>query len=113
MAVELPSISPESADYDLDNPQHIAVNLDFGDATGVDDIEDDGGVLTPDTDYYLFENLLVFPETYLDGLFTCVDEEEIIQINFDPFGVAFLAVTCVGTAPPPRIISRLRFMGPA
>ena len=99
MAVELPSISPESADYDLDNPQHIAINMDFGDATDLDWIEDDDGTLTPGSDYYQFEGLVVIPEAYLDSKLDCIGDEWLFQFEFDPFGVAFLTVTAVGTAP--------------
>jgi hypothetical protein len=101
MAVELPSISPTTGVYDLDNPGHVEFNIDFGDATHLDGIEDDNGTLAANTTttYVQFEQLVVISEAYLDSVFTCVDEEWIFQVNFEPFGTAFLTVTCIGTAP--------------
>ena len=101
MAVELPSISPTSVEYDLDNPGHIAINMDFGDATDLLDIEDDNGTLTPDSDYYQFEQLLVIDLSYLQNTveLECVGDEWVLQFNFTTFGVAFLTITTVGTAP--------------
>ncbi len=95
MAVELPSISPTSAEYNMDNPGHVAVDLDPGDATDLSSITG----LTLNTDYYKFENLVVITEAYLDSVLDCIGDEEVLQFNFTPFGVAFLTVTAVGTPP--------------
>lgn len=99
MAVELPSISPTSAEYDMDNPGHIAIELDVGDADDLDSIEDDVDALVADSEYYQFENLVVITETYLDSVLDCIGDEVVLQVNFDPFGVCFLTVTAVGTPP--------------
>lgn len=102
----LPSISPETADYDLDDPGHIAIGLDLGDADDLDSIEDNSGPLAADNPngYYQFENLVVITEAYLDSVLDCIGDTVLLQVNFkddggNPFGVAFLTVTAIGTAP--------------
>ena len=103
LAVEQPTISPEAADFDLCDPVHIAITLDLGDADDLASIEDAGGPLTPDSDYYQFDNLVVITAGYLSGELTCAGEELLLQFNFEkdasPYGVAFLTVTAIGVVP--------------
>jgi len=100
----LPSISPTEADYDMDAPTHVAVALDFGDADDLDSVEDSVDALVADNEYYQFESLLVITEAYLDSVLDCIGDTVLLQVNFkddggNPFGVDFLTVTAIGTAP--------------
>jgi len=108
-----PSIAPERADYDLDNPANAATTITWGTAKNVTSIvDDDDYTLTKDTDYtlgdtILGETTLTILNDYLSDELTDVDQSVELSIKFG-FDVeihpglqhyATFNITAIGTHP--------------
>jgi hypothetical protein len=83
-----PSIAPERADYDLDNPTNATTTITWGTATNVTSIvDDDGYTLMKDTDYTLDDTIggkttLTIFNDYLSDELTDVDQSVELSVRF-------------------------------
>jgi len=98
MAVEFPSISPTTAEYDLDDPAEVITTITWGIASEVVAIVDDVGNLTSGmgNDYIVLVKELIIFNTYLEGKLTDIGESVVLIIKFDT-GAAALNITAIGT----------------
>ena len=98
MAVEFPSISPTTAEYDLDDPAEVITTITWGVASGVVAITDDAGDLTPGlgNDYIVLVKELIIFNTYLEGKLTDIGQNVELIIKFD-VGAAAFTITAIGT----------------
>jgi hypothetical protein len=99
-AVELPSISPTTAQYDLDDPAEVMTTIDWGIASNIVAITDDEGNLIPGLgqDYIVLVKHLIILNTYLEDKLTDIGESVELLIKFD-VGAAALTITAIGTPP--------------
>jgi len=100
MAVELPSISPTTAEYDLDDPAEVITTITWGTASKIVAITDDEGDLTPGlgNDYIVLVKHLIILNTYLEDKLTDIEESVELIIKFDA-GAAAFNITAIGTHP--------------
>jgi len=100
MAVEFPSISPTTVQYDLDNPAEVITTITWGIATKIVAISDDGGNLTQGlgNDYLVLVDHLVIFSTYLEHKLTDIGKSVVLIIKFDA-GAASFTITATGTQP--------------
>jgi len=100
MAVEFPTISPETAEYDLDDPAEIITTITWGSATDIVAITDDEGNLTEGIgyDYIVLVKHLIILNAYLEDKLTDIGESVELIIQFD-VGTVALTITATGTHP--------------
>jgi len=100
MAVEFPSISPTTAEYDLDDPAEVITTITWGTATDIVAITDDEGDLIEglNKDYIVLVKHLVILNAYLEDKLTDIGESVELIIKFD-VGAAALTITAIGTHP--------------
>ncbi len=100
MAVEFPSISPTTAEYDLDDPAEVITTITWGVASNIVAITDDEGDLTPGlgNDYIVLVKHLIILNTYLEDKLTDIDESVELIIKFN-VGAAAFNITAIGTPP--------------
>jgi len=101
MAVELPSISPTTAQYDLDDPADIQTAITWGIASKIDSITDDDGYHLQQglgKDYIVLVKQLIILNTYLEDKLTDIGESVELLIKFD-VGAALFNITAIGTIP--------------
>jgi hypothetical protein len=100
MAVEFPSISPETAEYDLDDPAEVMTTITWGTASNIVDVTDDDGDLTEGlgNDYIVLVKHLIILNNYLENKLTDIDDEVELIIKFD-VGAAAFTITAIGTHP--------------
>jgi len=100
MAVEFPSISTTTGEYDLDDPAEVMTTITWGTASDIDSITDDEGYLTEglSNDYIVLVKHLIILNTYLEDKLTDIDESVELTIEFD-VGAAIFTITAIGTAP--------------
>jgi hypothetical protein len=100
MAVELPSISPTTAEYDLDDPAEVITSITWGIASKIVAITDDEGNLTAGlgNDYMVLVEHLIILNTYLEDKLTDIGKSVVLLIKFDA-GVATFNITATGTQP--------------
>ena len=100
MAVEFPSISPTTAEYDLDDPAEVMTTISWGDASSIDEITDDEGDLTEgiNRDYIVLVKHIIILNNYLEDKLTDIGDSVELIIQFD-VGAASLTITAVGTQP--------------
>ncbi|MFO7773254.1 MAG: X2-like carbohydrate binding domain-containing protein [Dehalococcoidia bacterium] len=100
MAVELPSISPTTAQYDLDDPAEVMTTITWGAASKIDGISDGDGDLSPGLgkDYIVLVKTLIILNSYLEGKLTDIGDEVELLIEFD-VGAATFTITAIGTQP--------------
>jgi len=98
MAVELPSISPTTAEYDLDDPADIQTTITWGIASDIVAITDDKGDLAEGLgkDYIVLVKDLIILNTYLEDKLTDIEESVELVIKFD-VGAAVFNITAIGT----------------
>jgi len=101
-----PSISPTTAQYDLDDPDDVKTAVTWGTATEVESIVDgDGYTLlgsqysVPDRDHLTSANLTIWSGAYLQGKLTDIGDDVALTINFDRGESATFTVTAIGTQP--------------
>ncbi|MDH4291557.1 MAG: hypothetical protein OEV56_02980, partial [Dehalococcoidia bacterium] len=100
MAAEFPSISPTTAQYDLDDPAEVVATITWGDASSIVAVTDDDGNLTPGLtrDYIVLVKHLIILNTYLESKLTDIGDSVELVIKFD-VGAATLTITAIGTQP--------------
>jgi len=99
LATELPSISPTTGEYDLDDPTEVMTAITWGVATLIDAIiDDDGYRLQQDEDYAVYPRNLIILPTYLEDRLTDIGDELELSISFD-VGDAEFTITAIGTQP--------------
>jgi hypothetical protein len=99
-AAEFPSISPTTAEYDLDDPAEIVADITWGDASGITAVSDDDGDLTPGLtrDYIVLVKHLIILNSYLEDKLTDIGDSVELVVKFD-LGAATLTITATGTQP--------------
>jgi hypothetical protein len=100
MAAEFPSISPDTADYDLDDPAEVMAAISWGMASNIVAVTDDDGNLTPglSRDYIVLVKHVIILNNYLEDKLTDIGDSVELIIEFD-VGAASLTITAVGTQP--------------
>jgi hypothetical protein len=103
IAAEFPSISPTTAEYDLDDPAEVMTTIDWGNASShpiIEKITDDQGDLTPGlgNDYIVLVKHLIILDKYLNNKLTDIGDEVELIIHFD-VGAAAFTITAIGTQP--------------
>jgi hypothetical protein len=100
MAVDFPSISPTTAEYDLDDPAEVVATITWGIASNIVAVTDDAGSLTPGLygGYIVLVKHLIILDTYLKGKLTDIGDSVELVIKFD-VGAATLNITAIGTQP--------------
>jgi hypothetical protein len=100
VAAEFPSISPTTAEYDLDDPAEVMTTITWGIASNIVAVTDDEGNLTPglSKDYIVLVKHLVILNTYLEDKLTDIGDSVELIIKFD-VGAATLTITAIGTQP--------------
>jgi hypothetical protein len=100
MAAEFPSISPTTADYDLDDPAEVVATVSWGDASNIVGISDDDGNLTSGLtrDYIVLVKHLIILNSYLEDKLLDIGDSVELVIRFD-LGAATLTITATGTQP--------------
>ena len=98
MAVEFPSISPTTAQYNLDDPAEVMTTINWGIASEIVAITDDAGNLTPGlgNDYVVLVKDLIILNTYLEDKLTDIGKSVVLIIKFDT-GAAAFNITATGT----------------
>ena len=101
IAAEFPSISPTTAEYDLDDPAEVMATIDWGIASNIVTVTDDEGNLTPGLgrDYIVLVKHLIILNTYLEDKLTDIDESVELTIEFDVGDPATFTTTAIGTPP--------------
>jgi len=100
MGAEFPSISPDTADYDLDDPAEVMATISWGMASNVVAVTDDDGNLTPglSRDYIVLVKHLIILNSYLEDKLTDIGDSVELVVKFD-VGAATLTITAIGTQP--------------
>jgi hypothetical protein len=100
MAADFPSISPTTAQYDLDDPAEVMTTVTWGIASNIVAVTDDEGNLTPGLygDYIVLVKHLIILDTYLKGKLTDIGDSVELIIKFD-VGAVTLTITAIGTQP--------------
>ena len=100
VAAEFPSISPATADYDLDDPAEVVAVITWGDASSIVDVSDDDSDLTPGLtrDYIVLVKHLIILDSYLEDKLTDIGDSVELVVKFD-LGAATLTITATGTQP--------------
>jgi hypothetical protein len=100
MAAEFPSISPTTAEYDLDDPAEVMTTITWGIASSIEEITDDQGDLQEglNKDYIVLVKHLIILNTYLEDKLTDIGDEVELIIQFD-IGAASFTITATGTQP--------------
>ena len=98
MAVEFPSISPTTAQYDLDDPAEVMTTITWGTASNIVAISDDEGYLTEglSNDYIVLVKHLIILNHYLEDKLTDIGDEVELVIHFN-VGAAAFTITAIGT----------------
>jgi hypothetical protein len=100
MAAEFPSISPMTAEYDLDDPAEVVTTITWGDASSIVAVTDDDGNLTAGLtrDYIVLVKHLVILNSYLEDKLTDIGDSVELVVKFD-LGATTLTITATGTQP--------------
>jgi hypothetical protein len=101
-----PSISPTTAQYDLDNPADAKTTITWGTATEVVSIVDgDKYALVKNVDYNVTSinastaTLAILHDPYLKGNLTDIGDKVVLTIDFDVGANATFTITATGTQP--------------
>jgi hypothetical protein len=100
MAAEFASISPDTLEYDLDDPAEVMTTIDWGIAEDILEVTDDDGDLDEgiNNDYIVLVKHLIILDDYLASELTDIGDSVELIIEFD-VGAASLTITAVGTQP--------------
>ena len=100
------AISPQTGNYDLDNPADVRATITWNTASSVTSIVDDDGHTLTGAEYTLTPvtpgvsaNLTVLNSTYLAGKLTDIGDGVVLTIKFDLGADATFAITAVGVQP--------------
>ena len=101
-----PRISPQTKDYDLDNPANAATTVTWGTATAIVSIvDDDRYTLVKDTDYTVTAinadsaTLTILVEPYLEGKHIDIGDSVVLTIDFNVGTDATLTIASMGIQP--------------
>jgi len=99
-AAEFPSVSPTTAEYDLDDPAEVLTTITWGIASNIVAVTDGGGNLIQGLtrDYIVLVKHLVVLNSYLEDELTYIGDSVELIIKFD-VGAATLTITATGTQP--------------
>ena len=98
---ESASISPETAEYNLDDPAEVTTEVTWGPATEIDAITDDDGYRLWRGlyyDYIVLGNTLVIRDSYLKDKLPDIGDDVKLIISFDVGGATF-TITAIGSNP--------------
>ena len=100
VAAEFASVSPTTAEYDLDDPAEVMTTITWGIASSIVAVTDDEGNLTPGLggDYIVLVKHLIILNTYLEDKLTDIGDRVELIIKFDVGAVTF-AINAIGTPP--------------
>jgi len=100
MAAEMPTISPTTAEYDLDDGAEVMTTITWGIASNIVAVTDDDGNLTPglSRDYIVLVKHLIILNYYLEDKLTDIGDSVELVVKFDT-GAATLTITATGTQP--------------
>ncbi len=98
---ESASITPEQAEYDLDDPKAVSTRIDWNDATEVISIADDKGDEPEYTveDHYDGTATLTINDSYLKDRLDDIGESVDLTIQFNVGDPATFTITAIGTHP--------------
>ncbi len=96
-----PSVSPTTADYDLDVPAHAETTITWGAAAEVDSITGNGSLLVVDDDYTMGATVdgkakLTILDDYLGGRLTDIGDQVVLTVAFDIGEDATFTIMAVG-----------------
>jgi len=92
-----PSISPTTAQYDIDSPADVRTTITWGIATSVSSIVDNGGLTLTGTQYTVAgTNLTIRNTQYLAGKLKDIGDSVVLTIRFNLGNNATLTVTATG-----------------
>jgi hypothetical protein len=94
-----PSISPATAQYDLDNPADVKTTITWGIATSVASIVDDEGHTLTSSQRSVSGTEVTIRSTYLATKLTDIGDGVGLTINFNRGNPAALNITAIGTQP--------------
>jgi len=99
-----PSIFPNTADYDLDDPDDVETTVTWGIARDVESISENGSLLTRGDDYTVGDTVggeatLTILDDYLEDELTDIGAEVVLTIEFDRGDDATFTITAIGTQP--------------
>ncbi|MGB5925280.1 MAG: X2-like carbohydrate binding domain-containing protein [Dehalococcoidia bacterium] len=105
VAVRYPAVSPEEADYDLDNPpDFIKTSITWGRASKIERIADDERDLTPgvNNDYIVLLNTLFILTDYLEANLKEDEDKLELAIEFNVGDPARFTIVAFETIPTPN-----------
>jgi hypothetical protein len=101
-----PKVSPQTKEYNLDNPANAATTITWGTATAVASIvDDDHYTLVKDTDYTVTPinvnsaTLTILNEPYLEGKHMDIGDSVVLTIGFNVGADATFTITPLGVQP--------------
>jgi hypothetical protein len=101
-----PRISPQTKQYDLDNPSNAVTTMTWGTAsTIVSIVDDDQYTLVKDADYTVTAidadsaTLTILAEPYIEGKHMDIGDSIVLTINFDVGVDATFTITSMGIQP--------------
>lgn len=94
-----PSVSPTTAQYDLDNPADVKTTITWGIATSVASIVDDDGHTLTSTQRVMTGTEVTIRSTYLAGKLKNIGDMVALTINFNRGNSANFTITAIGTQP--------------
>jgi len=99
-AADLPTVSPTTADYDLDDRAELIFTFDLGVANEIEKITDDERVLVKglNNDYIVLEKHLVILNEYLRDKLKDIGHTVTLVVQFD-VGAVVLTITAIGSPP--------------
>jgi hypothetical protein len=99
-AAESPTVSPDTLEYDLDDPAEVITTIDWGFANTVEGIIDveDGSHLDEDDEYIVLVKHIIILNSYLEDKLTDIGDSVDLIIDFD-LGAPVLTITAIGTQP--------------
>ena len=100
MAADLPTVSPETANYDLDDRAELLFTFELGVATSIVKVTDDVGNLTRglSSDYIVLEKHLIILNKYLSAKLKDIGHQVTLIVHFD-VGAVVLTITAIGSPP--------------
>ncbi len=83
VSVEQPSLSPATANYDLNAPANVSTTCSFGSASAVVGVVCGANTLSEGTDYTLSGNTLTIAQSYIGLLGASLGDNLIFEVAFD------------------------------
>ena len=83
VSVEQPSISPATANYDLNAPANVSTTCSLGSASTVVGVVCGANTLSEGTDYTLSGNTLTIAQSYIGSLGASLGDDLVFEVAFD------------------------------